>query len=556
MIYSLPNLSSSRVRVSILCILFFAGVSISLRYQLRESIKLESIFRQDPDVDELDFHFMAVNFALKNEFPVIGYLTDTAAYKIRYEQGNQLGVDVMYLNMFRVAGPVHTFARPPAYSFVVGLLYKIFGFHLFVLIWFNILLVAGSAAILPYLGYRIWGQHGLLSGMIASLLFLLVAEFSYVTMDVEILASFLFLLMFYLALLISKKDTPLNLFCLGLLVSIEFLNKPVILFFLPLYLIFYYFDTKRPRLTKYLNKISFIFIGLAIVILPWTIYINYQKSITIEERRAWSAKTYASLVPPVLFNSKKEIDASQQNTIHALKNFIKIIYIYHTEDNNSPMLITNQFREGVSLLFLNNEYCVDNSADMAGFGWLWKIIKTSYYNTHHLSSSNVMKVFYFYWENPSYIYKIAAVRIKYSVEYPLIFWLAPALWALALISIKAQSIKNKFLQRSSLIALLIIGAGYIALGFGWPLKSEPLWRVAVYLPAYITGILIWKKEYNRNLSGAYPIFWLSIFLFILLVYGDQRFTKAALGVNCFAAVFYIAFIMRTLYNFNNSNKLS
>ncbi|CAK9249860.1 unnamed protein product [Sphagnum jensenii] len=302
-----------------------------LRYQQRESIKMESILREFPDVDELDFHFMAVNFALTNEFPVIGYLRDTSAYMISYKHGLSAGVDSLYLNMFKIAGPVHTFARPPLCSLMVGMVYKIFGVHLYVLIWFNILLVAAMAGMLPYMGYRIWNIAGFFSGIIASVLFLSTLDFSYVSMDLEILAAFLFLMIFYVITRIDRKYTMNLMLLLGILISLEFLNKPVILFIPALFLLYYYFSTGKPKLMFYLKQISPGLIGIALVMLPWTLYINHAKSISVKERTDWSIKTLASMEAPLTYSSPQEVGASVANIEHAMRNFVKFIYVCHTQ---------------------------------------------------------------------------------------------------------------------------------------------------------------------------------------------------------------------------------
>jgi hypothetical protein len=70
----------------------------------------------------------------------------------------------------------------------------------------------------------------------------------------------------------------------------------------------------------------------------------------------------------------------------------------------------------------------------------------------------------------------------------------------------------------------------------------------MFIPIYVAGALFTKKEYNVLLSVTYPIFWLSAFLFILLVYGDQHFTKIAFAVNCFAIVYYTYIIISQILN--------
>lgn len=538
----------SRYNAIILAILFFAGIAIGLGYQQRDALKVQSILRETPDVDELDYHFMAVNLALKNQFPVIGFLADPKAYNISYKLNVPLGVDSMYLDMFHTAGSVHTFARPPLYSLLVGLVYKVFGVRLCVLIWFNIVLIVFSASLLPYMGYKIWARTGLIVGLITSVIFLKFQDFSYIKMDVEILSNLLFLSIFFIALLIQKSDTFNKRLFLGILIAMEFLCKPVIIFFVPLYLLFYYFSNKGFSLRRYLLNSSVVFLGLAIVILPWSAYINREKKISENERAVWASKIEASMTPPLMYNNIEEIAHSEANTIHALKNFIKYIYIRHTESEKNPIFVTNQFRQGLGLMFLNNEYCIHNLADMGAFGWLWQCIRTSYYNTHHLDASNLMKVFYFYVENPSYVYLILAQRLKCSAEYPLIFWLAPALYAIIVIAHKSLlQIDNKRIRQLFLGVMVAAMFFCIRTAFFAGGIETPLLRVGVFLvPAFI-GLFFWKHKLDKEMSGVFYVCWLSIFLFILLVYGDQRYTKTVFAINCFAVVFYSYEIIRMAF---------
>jgi hypothetical protein len=328
------------------------------------------------------------------------------------------------------------------------------------------------------------------------------------------------------------------------LISLEMLNKPVVIFLPLLYIIYFYKRIGSPTILVYLKKLSPMVVGMALTLSPWMLFINHEKNITIKERADWSVKILASMETPLSYESIAEVGSSSENTVHALKNFVKYIYVCHTQQEGDPIMITNQFRKGLSLMFLNNEFCVNNLADMGSFGWLWKTIRTSYYNTHHLSSSNVMKVFYFYKENPCYIYEIPAVRLKFSVDYPLIFWLAFGLWSLAVIYRRILQMKNILLQRLGRLAICFCTVTYFILAF-YPLLSEPLYRFLIYLPSYVIAFLLWEKEDNVRLS-AYPILWLSIFFFIVIVYGDQRFTKALLAVNCIAIALYTYTITKGL----------
>jgi hypothetical protein len=234
-------------KIALYSLLLFLFTLLLAGYQQRAYQNQDSILREVPDVDELDYHFMAVNLALNNEFPVIGYLTDTAAYKIRYIPNHPLGVDVMYLNMLKTAGPVTVFARPPLFSFLVGILYKIFGVYLSVLLWFNIFLFACLTTLLAFTGWRIWHLPGYLAGLAGVALLFIYPAYSFVTMELEIFAALLFLLLFYAAWQIVHSGKPVYFLLFGMVAGLEMLNRPSIVFVFPFFLLYYYFSLGKPE---------------------------------------------------------------------------------------------------------------------------------------------------------------------------------------------------------------------------------------------------------------------------------------------------------------------
>jgi 4-amino-4-deoxy-L-arabinose transferase-like glycosyltransferase len=519
----------THTRVAILSLLVFTCFCLTLRYQQREAIKMESVFREYPDVDELDYHFIAVNFALKNQFPVLGYLDKPSAYKFRYTPD----VDNLYLNIFKVSGPVYTFIRPPLYPLLVGMMYKIFGFHLSTLIWINILMVAATIGLFPYIAFNIWSVPGFFAGLLASIIMFFSMNYRIMLMDIEILGALLYFVMFYLALLIEKDDLWKYRLCLGILFGLELLERPTFIFLIPFYLIYYYLFKNQASFASYLKKILPIILGIILLILPWILYSNYIQMETVAERKTWAEKTMANVEKPVLFNSKKEIAGSHKNTVIALQNLVRFKLVRDLRINNEFLY------EDDGLLYVNNEYCINNIADMDCYGWLWKFIRTSYYNTHNTSHNTVAKVMHFYLDNPGYIYKIPLERLKFSAEYPLIFWLAPALWGLSVICFAISALKNNLCRILCKTALWILFIGFYILAFD-PNISGHVRKVMAFVPVYVIAALLWKRHYNSMLPIIYPLFWLSIFIYILFIWGDMRFTFIMLPINC-CVIFYYSY---------------
>jgi hypothetical protein len=55
------------------------------------------------------------------------------------------------------------------------------------------------------------------------------------------------------------------------------LTKPSILFLPVFFLLYYYWHLGKPRLVVYAKKVVPFFAGVAVVMLPWSMYINHQK---------------------------------------------------------------------------------------------------------------------------------------------------------------------------------------------------------------------------------------------------------------------------------------
>jgi len=70
------------------CALFvFSCLYLHSKYSKTDTIDFVGQDEQgDPnEIDELDYHFVATNFALAGRFPVTGFLMDTSIYEIKRE---------------------------------------------------------------------------------------------------------------------------------------------------------------------------------------------------------------------------------------------------------------------------------------------------------------------------------------------------------------------------------------------------------------------------------------------------------------------------------------
>lgn len=522
-----------RLPVGVIILLCFTA-ALHQRYQ--PYFAQQSIFREHADFDDLDYHFIAANYALAGRFPYLGFLVPEKDYQFRYEKGKPDGVDAIYLNVFKEVGPVLTFVRPPVYPLAVGVLYKVFGYRLSVLLWFNIFLLAAMAALFPLIGYALARLPGVAAGIAAAVLLYYVHDFEPYRMDVEIPAALLLLLFFYTTVLYYQKNKSSYVGLAGLLTGLLLLTKPSIIFLPVLFFAGAFLIAKTNRGKRLLGQAMVFAAGVAVVVGAWSLYINGQKELTAVSRQQWGSKVKATM-PLIAIDSLQQLETNPTLDLLVYKDLVKTFLLLHTQSDSSTVFLGNQFRGGTSLLYLNNEYSV--TSGMGSFGWAWKIMRHSYYNTHHLSSSNIMKVFYFYTENPQYIYQIPLKRITCTAEkYPLVFWLAPLLWALCVLVCRAAAVNKVGLRWALLLLLWSAAAAGCWLSVTENVLPQGVVPVLLFVPVYLVALGLYKNEFNGRLSAAYPIVWGSIFLFIVVVLGDHRFTKIAMPLNCFAIAFY------------------
>jgi hypothetical protein len=518
----------SNLKLFLFCFGVFLASVTWLYNQNSMYFKMESVYKEVPDVDELDYHFIAANFALHNEFPVIGFISKESDYNLSYKKNSAVGYDKVYLDMFRLAGPVNTVIRPPLYPLLVGLAYKIFGIHLSVLLWVNILLLSITTGLLPLIALKIWKKGSLLISIAATLLFLKILDFELFKTDPDMATPLLGVLLYWLVNEVLLNPKLNFLFWLGIVAGITLLTKPLIVFLIIMLVPYFYLKLGYSSKFLFIKNLVIIVLGMAIFIIPGSVYLGLKKQKTENARKMWAHKISLSVEEPTQFNSKQEIESSNENTFHAIKNFVKYIYCYNISPANGS------FFAGDGFLYLNNEFCINNIADNGTFGWLWKVVKTSYYNTIHKDANGIEKVYYFYRDNPKYIYLIPYERIKMSSFQPMVFWLSIALWSLVTIS----KVSSLFFVRKNLIYLslfLFFSALFfidISFRMDLPINQE----IAAFSMVGAFGLSICLLVWFKIPMDPFPLFWLNTFMFIFFIYGDQRFLKPTLAISCLMIV--------------------
>lgn len=487
------------------------------------------IGRYQINPDKLDYAIIAANFALTNQFPVSGYILDTSAYKVKtYWKLNHF-----FLDVFKENGSVTTLARPPLYPLFVGYMYKVLGYKIYYNQLLNILLLAFITGCMPFVGYQVWGRIGYIAGVFAASIYMTLGfdNLEVYSVDIQLFITIVFFFIFWGAISIKPSSQPPSYLKLGLLIGVGLLTKPIMVMMPFLYL--GYFAVKYPPEQRKLlqKRILFLFAGIIIVILPYTIFINIKQISTKNQREAWIERVAQSRKMDMVNDWKdyppcKDFDSDTCDNFKL--DFTKSILITHSS-NASFMCITNS--GGEQLLHQNNE----KSLDGAPLHFEWMFVKNSKYNQDTFNRNTFVKILSFYRYYPSYIFKIPIARIIYSAKtYPLIFWLAGALWGLSVIQRRATDIKNYRCKTWILLTVIFL------FGLSYYLCFVPFKYASVlyFLPLFLVGVVLFKKSDEPDLSIAYPILWLSIFLLLILIFGDERFTWVAMPVSCLCGTYF------------------
>ena len=525
-------------------IIFLSSLSfLSLKYQ---STATDDFIGRNEDnlTDILDYHFIATNFALTNQFPIVGYLTDTGYYKIH----SDINTDAIYLSVFKKYGPVASFVRPPLYPLLIGCIYKLFGYKFYYNQLFNIFLLSLIAALIVLLGYQTWGGRGFVSGLIGSILFLLFSERKFMvrTMDIEIFLCFVFFLICAFTFLIRIDSNKFYFFSFGFVVGLGLLTKSASLSFFPLVFPLYLLHRYgRERFRDILKSVAFMFAGIVLVILPYTTYINHIQKTTESSRTLWSLNVSRDMYP-VEFNNWKEFQncsGTNQKCLDAITYFAKTIYIYQCRTTKF-LFITNSI--GEASLHFNNEASIEDG-DMR---IEWMFIKNSFYRKIDTGQSYILKLTSFYCHFPSYLIKVPIARLLFSSSVsPLFYWLGATLWALYHIRLRLVKMKKKIFNK--ILNLLIFLVAFVSVYYCFfPFNCVVLY---FFLPIICIGFASFKYGSEPFLSLAYPLLWICPLLFVLGLYGGERFLRMADPTSCLITAYYGTYLF---YSFANTKSES
>lgn len=457
-------------------------------------------------IDAIEYHFIAANFALHSSFPVYGFLGEVSEYKLCKENTAL----AEYYTFLKNAGPVIFSGRPPLYPMVMGFVYKLAGFNPqslyclnFVSIWLTALLLA----------IALFVARGVIAAVVISAIYLFVtAPFAHIN-DAEAFIRPLYFLAILTLVWAEYKSKKTVYFIAGIAMVMALLSKGTILIFIILSFFFiFYMAIKNGGKTKFAIVFVYIF-PIAIFIISWSFYINYQLDESKNERSNW-AKYLSEVISDVSVEKPQDLfnDSTNWYSKAAVYYFIKIHQTRYVADSGFVVL-TNQLNRS-NILSNHNEYCLDGDYHPE-----FEPVSTSFHNRYSKETEWVWKsVARFYISNPVFAVQVFYAKICALGKTPTsLYFLSIVLTTLALC------------YKHQLISISTARMGCLAFA-------------VLYYTALFNGVIhlvVWLPLLGLFISSAIIIYyaeggWLSISTLLtlsfailaLVIYGDPRFVDA------------------------------
>jgi hypothetical protein len=296
---------------------------------------------------------------------------------------------------------------------------------------------------------------------------------------------------------------------------------------------------KKGRCIFVLKKIAALILGIILIISPWTIYINHVKNNTIAQRTSWCQKVLAGMERPEISGIEdytescpqisKKGDARCERSVKIMTYIVKSLAVYHSR-TTSFILITSAF--GDALLNFNNEYCSDG-----GMHFEWMFIKTSFYRSYCSENQSVVtKLYLFFTHYPSFLFRIPMARFtrSFTEYYHKYYWLAAALWGLCAMQIPLFSISSRGIKFILTLVLLVL----CVLVYLFSIDLNKYAAIALYTPLFCLGLFFFQIPYRNVLSVTFPVIWLSLFLFMFVIFPNPVYMLVSMPISCLCTIYF------------------
>lgn len=474
------------------------------------------------EADSWEYQTISVNLAVHNQFPVMGYIHDHEEYKLsKFE----IESNAAFLKCrFESIEPIYNLSKPPAYAFILGMLYRWFGIDLSVPYYLNLFFLLCTFLLITRLGNSLWGPIGASLGILSFSIFLMVGNFGIADVLPELMTTTLATALVYLSVELRKGQSFIKVLLLGTLAGCTMLTKGVVVFFIlsiPIVLWIY-----RSSYSSFIKSKLVLAICICFTILPWTISANRILSDSEKRFDQWSSnlETYFS-------------NCERNNFPDNLKNFdVNQIIIDHYAryaNTDKPVIVSNQFSFD-ELPAVHNELCIDGKWHVE-----WRYVEDLSYNTIYKDLEGLTSIFRFYSDNPDLIFTIACAKINLATRashFPIL--LATALMSLMIL---ARRFGN-FHWKAKILGLTILSIAVAA-----SIKHLPI--CMIFSSAFFCSIPLWKKTDSRIVPLPFILLLLNCLLITIVFYGSPRFIS-------FGEPVFIFFSSSILFKFLKSDRLS
>lgn len=506
--------------------LFFgiAGILIILFWGLTFNKELRKHISGN-GMDVWEYQTIAVNMALFNQFPVMGFLDAEEKYQTNTLEYNP--VEDYFKCRFEQQGPVTYVGKPPLYSLALGITYKLFqpdmkfayylNLFFFTGILFSILLIAyysdkkyGIAlALIAALGYIFFGKHGLSDILPATML------------------SFVICCIALSGILLLKTFSVKYFITAGIFLAIGMLVKGniiFIVFFTPIFLAYMLF-----HYTKKYSGILIMLFAFAIVLLPWVIYANYVRIENTEKWSEWKQKIIKAESACFLdtVNIKNWGRRANRKQIVENNEHHKIVsHIYsRTANENIPIIISNQATSD-EMLSVHSDLNLDGDWHPE-----WRFRPDAVYNRMYLDKPFLLKIFSYYIDNPSMIFRIALAKLARSTSFRFSFFLFAAfLFGLYVWNTKINSEKIHIKRMFLFISCLVF---FISFFFA------PQFHIVYSTLFFFTSLAVYRQMQMNEVHFIFPVSILNCFLTVFVFYGDARFINVIDPLSIFLSIYIL-----------------
>ena len=356
---------------------------VTYRYYPEWAETLQYEFESGHQPDAFEYYMPAANLALHNKFPYYGFISSMDDYQL-----NSKPESIKYFADTYKAGSMVFVSKPPLYSLLLGLSFKLFGFKPFIAIVFNFVCLVVIVFCMLLLGYLIKKWLGLLIALISILLWFIVSVPIVYHCDAEMLTKAFAMLFLLISIFSFRQKKNSFFFLLGLTAALLLLTKGIFLFSFLFTGIWLFVVFLKVKTTQKLKQIIFYLIGLFIPLFIWMLYINPLLKRDIPNRLVFADKLEAT-TPQILVEKREQLfDSNGVLRKDVIENLNKFHQYQHAREN-SFVFISNQNGK-YNILNVHNEFCTDGD-----FHPEWRIIKTSFYQSY-LNDPNIIKLSKFY----------------------------------------------------------------------------------------------------------------------------------------------------------------